>query len=460
MKKKQILKIAADICLSAALLFNMSGIGVSADGERSEEFRQSGDWLYIDRGEYISVCGYSGNEEHITIPSEIDGKEVREITCKDESGIGGSDFFGYHKPGAVIETSVKHITFPETIRRIGDYVFYRCSSLEQADLPQGLVTIGAGAFGYCEQLVKAEIPDSVKNIGYIAFEGTGITSFDLPEGLEYIGGAAFCGTPVTRIEIPDTVKYLGGAAFSGCSELESAKLPKGIQTVSNSLFYNCDSLKSVEIPEGVLVIEWWAFAYCTGLEEIYFPSTVISVNEILCNNSSLKNIYFAAGKETVEAFKAVKIDNYFGFSGDDKPNLDLISIMTSFFDHETDYSGVTVHYGEKSLAEEKTAEELIKTGFMILSAVFAVTLITFLCLYLMQKGRNKPRSVARISEQTVLQISQGNALTRLDSFEGIRCKKCGAESGEKADYCYNCGKKLSYKLSKFSKLSKNKGKEL
>ncbi|MDE6580428.1 MAG: leucine-rich repeat protein, partial [Ruminiclostridium sp.] len=414
----------------------------------TEEQRQ----LMKKRG---SLCGYLGNEEHITIPSEIEGKEVREVACLNETGYGGVDFFGNDRPTSdkvqPIETTVKRITFPDTVKRIGNYTFWECRSLEQADLPQNLITIGKGAFGQCEHLTLEEFPQSVKTIGAMAFEATSVTKPNLPEGLEYIGSAAFAYSAMTAAIIPDTVKYLGYAAFSDCTKLEYVKLPKGIESLSQSLFAGCTSLKTADIPEGVSIIELNAFGSCTSLEEIHFPSTVISVKDIFYRTSSLKDIYFAADKKFVDAFKSVKIDDGLWYI-EDTEDANLMSIMVWPFDKETDYSGVNIHYGEKLQAEEKTAEEQVRTVFVILTSVFVLALVIILCLYLSQKIQNN-RHRAEENAKHVSRISQGNALTRFDPFEGMRCTKCGAENGEKAGYCYNCGKKLNYRSSK------NKGKE-
>lgn len=442
MKKKGIINIALNFCLSAALLFNLSNAAVSgfydADGE---EALQSGDWLYYDRGDHISVCGYSGSEVHITVPSKINGKEVTEV----ERGNDYANFFVRYEMWDDFESAINRIiTIPETVKRIGDYTFRECFSLTQADLPEGLIAIGDYAFAYC-RLTEAEIPDSVKYIGNNAFTSTAVTSVNLPEGLEYIGGNAFSNTKITRAEIPDTVKYLGESAFSHCYSLESVKLPNGMRSIPNSLFFGCLSLKSVEIPEGVSVIGVYAFSFCTGLEEIHIPSTVISLSHILTSNNSLKDIYFAADKETVKKIKTTANNN---FEAAASYNLDLMTVMKADYD-DTDYSNVTIHYGEKREAEEKTAEPLINTVFTILTAVFAAAFIIFLCLYILQKSKNKPaESVSEPLRQSSTSISQGNLLTSCGSTNAILCGKCGAESGKNANYCYNCGKKLTGKPSK------------
>ena len=443
----KILKITADISLSALLLTNMTA-AVSAI---SPPINQSGSWQYYDNGDYITVCGYLGSEEHITIPSEIEGKAVEEVTCITETGYSGVDFFGNNRstgdkipPPA--ETSVKRITFPDTVKRIGDYTFYKCLSLEQADLPQNLTVIGEGAFKDCTDLTKADIPQSVKTIGALAFNSTSVSRLDLPEGLEYIGYAAFAHTAITEAIIPDTVEYIGKSAFLGCLQLEYAKLSKNMRTLSESMFGNCISLKNIEIPEGVSIIEMNAFGTCMSLEEIHFPKSVISVKSIFFSTSSLKDIYFEADKEYVDAFRSVWTDDGI-LTSDTEAKTDIMSLMVWSLDTGTDYSGVNIHFGEKPAAEgnsqpiSEKPQDPLKTVFIILTAVFALTLVITLYLYLSQKLHDR----RRIREENTKQFSaipQGNALTRLDSFNGVRCKNCGAENGEKASYCLNCGKKL------------------
>ena len=450
---KVFLKITAHISLFALLLTDMTAPAYAYQ----IEIKESGNWQYIDRGNYISVCGYLGGEEHITIPSAIDGKAVEEVTCITETGYGGLDFFGNNRPtGDKIppppETSVKRITFPDSVKRIGNYTFYKCLSLEQADLSQGLTVIGEGAFKECENLTKADIPQSVKTIGALAFESTSVSRFDLPEGLEYIGYAAFAYTPITEAMIPDTVEYIGKSAFLGCLQLEYAKLSKNMRTISESLFGNCISLKNIEIPEGVSIIEMNAFGTCMSLEEIHFPKSVISVKSIFFGTSSLKDIYFEADKEYVDAFRSVWIDDGI-LTSNTEAKTNIMSLMVWSLDTGTDYSGVNIHFGEKPAAEGNSQQisekpqylqdprDPLKTVFIILTAVFALTLVMTLYLYLSQKLHYRRRIMEENTKQ-FSPISQSNALTRLDSFEGVRCKNCGAENGEKASYCLNCGKKL------------------
>lgn len=461
--KKGILKIVVKICLSAVLMFNLTGVNVSADS--GENVLQKGEWRYFDRGEYIAVCGYTGNDEHITIPSEIDGKEVREVICEAEA----KPFFEQAEEDYEYKfvNFLKRVTFPDTVQRIGKYVFYNCTGLEQADLPQGLVVIEDSAFEYTPELSKADIPDSVKVIGDRAFEDSMISEINLPEGLEYIGERAFYRTAVEIVEIPETLKHLGKSAFSYCYALEKVKLTANIQFLPDYLFECCRQLKTVEIPEGVLNIGERTFDECTSLEEIYLPSTVNFFNDILGDNTSLRDIYFAADRETVSFAKdrsAGQIYEEYRYRGEPDLDAEVKHAMKSdfervmeFYNRESDfpnikdYSSIKIHYGEKAeIPEEKSLEERIRDIFLLLTAVFVITFMIFLTLYLVKKRQNEPYLKAETQKQTVSQpsaapLSQDSVLIKPRSDDGIRCKNCGAESGKKAEYCYNCGKRLSAK---------------
>lgn len=66
-------------------------------------------------------------------------------------------------------TSLKHIVFPNQIKKIGDNTFYNCNKIEKIVLPSTLETIGNHSFYNCVNLKEIIIPESVKNIGSYVF---------------------------------------------------------------------------------------------------------------------------------------------------------------------------------------------------------------------------------------------------------------------------------------------------
>jgi len=109
----------------------------------------------------ITITGYKGNDNDITIPREIDGKPVTSI---------------------------------------GSYAFSCCSSLTSIAIPDSVTSIGNSAFAYCTSLASITIPDSVTSIGSYAFS---------------------CCSSLTSITIPDGVTSIGNNAFRHCTSLAS-----------------------------------------------------------------------------------------------------------------------------------------------------------------------------------------------------------------------------------------------
>ena len=59
---------------------------------------------------------------------------------------------------------------PEGVKTIGDYAFYKCTSLVEINIPDSVETIGEYAFCSCASLEKINIPEGIKIIGACIFD--------------------------------------------------------------------------------------------------------------------------------------------------------------------------------------------------------------------------------------------------------------------------------------------------
>lgn len=66
-------------------------------------------------------------------------------------------------------SSLRYVTLPSTVEKLGDSVFYNCYMLESIEMPTELKIIGAFTFQYCERLISVTLYENVEEIGTDAF---------------------------------------------------------------------------------------------------------------------------------------------------------------------------------------------------------------------------------------------------------------------------------------------------
>ncbi len=99
-------------------------------------------------------------------------------------------------------------------------------TIKTVSLPNTITKIGSGAFSGNKKLVAINIPNSVTEIEHGAFEKCySLASIVLPEGLRQINDDTFSACKSLKsIEIPSTVEKIGEYAFSFCDNLETITL--------------------------------------------------------------------------------------------------------------------------------------------------------------------------------------------------------------------------------------------
>lgn len=133
----------------------------------------------------------------------------------------------------VFPEGLSNVSFPNTLKNIGEYAFEQCDKLTYINIPNTVTSISYGAFGNCNNLTNITIPKSVTSIGDCAFYA--------------------CGS-LKSINIPNTVTYIGNYAFIFCSGLKSifVNLSTPIDLINSiSVFYQVDFLKcTLYVPFG------------------------------------------------------------------------------------------------------------------------------------------------------------------------------------------------------------------
>ena len=120
------------------------------------------------------------------IPNELyakeflfDGFEGRSFSVPD--GVQEIGAFGF------VNSELESITLPNSLRKIGEDAFYKCSKLKRVVIPDGVLEIGSSAFSLCTSLEEIILPESVKKIAESAFWGcSGLESVRIPGGTELV----------------------------------------------------------------------------------------------------------------------------------------------------------------------------------------------------------------------------------------------------------------------------------
>lgn len=276
-----------------------SDVQPAAETGDMTEPQESQDFVF-DNG---TITGYTGTSSEIVIPEEIDGIPVTEI-----------GLYAFSEMESIV-----HVSFPATLKKIGNGAFRKCRNLEgELIVPDSVEYIGVDAFNQCTSLTSLSLGNGVKTIEGYAFYGCiGLTGeLVLPENLEKIGEAAFrdCTGLSGTLKLPDTLKTLESGVFYGCSGFSGElDIPDQVKQLESKTFYGMSGITGFYIGASVEQInlagpsfQAGTFDGCTGAEFIKFRSSVPpdlgGLIDTFSDMTSLKRIWVPA-----ESYKAYNL---------------------------------------------------------------------------------------------------------------------------------------------------------
>ena len=324
--KRKILIISLIVVLIVSLI---PVIIISVINNKPNVVKYNGLELMNTRDYYV-VSGIDVFSENIVIPSEYDGKEIKEIGQKAFSNskitsitipknivsMGRDAFNGcellkkvnylgtidewaqiyfynehanplsYSKALHIGGELVNKVNI-ETAMKISNYAFYNCENLTEVNVYEKIDYIGLGAFKYCNKIEKITIPfNRAKDrvyfwensvFGYIfGYDTCEIEDDDKLEKHQNL----YQGT-----QVQDDVNYLyyipnslrtviitsqsiPNNAFYGCKNLTSVILSENVKFIGKNAFYGCESIDNVFIPKKVMSLYSSSFAGCKSLTNI------------------------------------------------------------------------------------------------------------------------------------------------------------------------------------------------
>ena len=189
-------------------------------------------------------------------------------------------------------SQISALTFPASLRKIGDNAFSRCPNLEEAVFNGDIEEIGDYAFYENYRFWNINLPETVRIIGAYAFHGCPLNRAFSLMAIESVGEKAFYqyrNSPlgVTRVDIGPNAKYIGDSAFDALSYEQHLGLndlvvrfwgttPPDIDWMIRERDYRAAVV--IEVPLGTLAAYRAAYkGYYTEMRE-FDPSGVEDVN--------------------------------------------------------------------------------------------------------------------------------------------------------------------------------------
>lgn len=214
----------------------------------------------------------------------------------------------YAKKLLVGNETIRRLTIPEGTTRINAFAFVNCEPLVTVTFPTSIKSVGDAPFIGCTGLQRDIFPSVESYLGleydcssaritngnnskiYIDNEEYDPEEINWPESLTRIPAYAFFDNRTLKhINIPETVTEIGVGAFYWCSGLSEIEIPSEVTKIEDNTFNQCSSLKSVKLPDSLKSIGNYSFCAC-DLGEIEIPSSVTSIDEDAFYNSHINSV--------------------------------------------------------------------------------------------------------------------------------------------------------------------------
>ena len=146
----------------------------------------------------------------------------RDINYNTTSSSGFSPFYNL--------SSLKNVTFSNAgvVTECNNYLFYKCTGVENLTLPESLVTIGNHTFSDMTALQYCRMSNNVESVGEYGFAGD---------------------VNLTDLTFSKKVKTLRNNLFMNCTSLPLFTVHPAVTSIEDNAFMNCDSLATLSFTD-------------------------------------------------------------------------------------------------------------------------------------------------------------------------------------------------------------------
>ena len=262
------------------------------------------EYIYQNGGLIITACNI--NEDTISVPSEISGREVIGVTSLDPA-----------------INNAKHVIIPDSVTHLTSEIF-SWRDIETLSIGKNVSYIRADAFANCNSLKAIEVsPDNAtySDIDGVLYNKAGDTlvTYPLGKGNTYTVPANvidinmlyepyYRDITVTFENGSSAYKTVDSVTYSAdmtklisCPKDKTGafSIPQSVTEIVDYAFSGCTCITSVTIPDSVTDVAYCSFEGCTALENVSLPKNLKSVQELTPVYIYLLNLHW---KTTVGLF--------------------------------------------------------------------------------------------------------------------------------------------------------------
>ena len=321
------------LCIVMLLsVFNLTAVFSHADTSADGKYE-----YYISGGK-VTLVEYKKKSDtgSFTVPDKIGGYPVTNI-----------------EDVCFSQCSLSTVTIPNSVVRVGDIAFEKCSKLVTVNFGSGLKDFGTNVFSETPKLMNINVstanpyfksvngvlyskdgtiiysypvaktdtsfvvPNSVKSVEHYAFDGAlNLRTLTVGTGMVAISDLAFIGAfNVETVNILGTVTYIGNNAFGNINKLQNINIPDTVTYIGKEAFQDDNALKSLLIPKSVNYIGVDAFeatdpsflVYCySGSYAVTYCETYNIEYQLI--DSVLTNLVITAPPAKTEYCKDSQLD--------------------------------------------------------------------------------------------------------------------------------------------------------
>ncbi|MBQ8046473.1 MAG: leucine-rich repeat domain-containing protein [Prevotella sp.] len=159
----------------------------------------------------------------------------------------------WYYPNNHMNDYLQSVTFPSTMRYIGDYAFMGCTKLNNVVIPNSVEHLGTdsygGVFEHCTSLTNFQFQEEAKVTvipKYTFWVCDNLTALDIPVGVQTIEECALqYNFKLANINLPSSLTTVGPHFLCLAMELTTLTVPASVTNIDGAFLHGCESLNTV-----------------------------------------------------------------------------------------------------------------------------------------------------------------------------------------------------------------------